>query len=233
MSPKATKKAATENVRIKVEPPLCIKGLTGKDLTNKVARTLTKFPEWVRSYYTGQLRYQKSGTSDKKVEFLEHLLSGEGMENPFFERLQKTVHESSETTSAAWISWKALTRVESTSCIMLGLEQGKMERRLSSKLDHADPETALLPAEEQYEYRYVVQKDTETTTSVHSVARSSHEILGPIVDVMHLQVEALKKMVLKTLKQWNQQRDDYKFRLERYADNATAPQCRTKTLLRL
>ena len=86
MSAKATKKAATENVRIKVER-LCIKGLEGKDLANKVARTLTTYPEWVRSYYTGQLRYQKSGTSDKKVEFLQHILSGAGMDNPFFERV--------------------------------------------------------------------------------------------------------------------------------------------------
>ena len=60
---------------------MCAKGLAGKDLTNKVACTLPKLPEWVRNYYTGTLRYQKSASNDKKVEFLvlTHVYLGRAM----------------------------------------------------------------------------------------------------------------------------------------------------------
>lgn len=128
MAPKGKK--AAHAAKVKTEG-LCIKGVTGKELTNKIARTLPKFPQWVRDYYAGKIRYQKTADSKSKQEFLENLLSGEGMESQFFKRLHETLHETSESTEAEWLSWTAITKVESEAVIKLSLKQHKMERRLS------------------------------------------------------------------------------------------------------
>ena len=115
-------------VKVKSEPG-CIKGYQGKDLSSTIARTLPKYPQWVRGYYMGKIRWQKTETSAAKKEFLENLLSEQGLENAFFKKLHTTLHVKEEETEGQWLSWTALLKVESEAVIKLSLKQKKMERR--------------------------------------------------------------------------------------------------------
>ena len=146
MSPKGSKASgsaacskARGGVPIKKEE-LCVKGLVGKSLTNKVSETLAKedTPKWISDYYKGKLKYQKNASSEEKTEFINHLLEDNIKECTHFKRLQKTIHESSSSEEGRWLSWTKVLQQDSEVVIRLSLKQGKMKKRPSMKLDHDD-----------------------------------------------------------------------------------------------
>eukprot|EP00974_Lingulodinium_polyedra_P044719 4288275-Lingulodinium_polyedra.AAC.1 len=49
------------------------------------------------------------------------------------------------------------------------LAQNKFEKRLRSKLDHASVATKALPGRQQYEYKWVVDKESERLMTVDAI----------------------------------------------------------------
>eukprot|EP00974_Lingulodinium_polyedra_P015913 1545013-Lingulodinium_polyedra.AAC.1 len=49
------------------------------------------------------------------------------------------------------------------------LAQNKLEKRLHSKLDHTSPATKALPERQQYEYKWVTDKEPERLMTVDAI----------------------------------------------------------------
>ena len=62
---------------------LCINGLAGRELANRVHYEMKSAPEWVKKYYEGSVKYSKSDNKQPKTECPTHFLSDEGWSSSF------------------------------------------------------------------------------------------------------------------------------------------------------
>ena len=109
--------------------PVCIGGLSGAALANKVSRKLDALPassKWLVEYYKGKLRYDKSASSKDKTRFIEELLTcTDPASNSYFCTLYKTIHQQSEGEKKKWVTWKYLLSIEDEAVLRLSIQQKK------------------------------------------------------------------------------------------------------------
>ena len=122
-------------------------------LANKINRALQGFPQHIRDFYNGNLKFKKGAAASKTKEFVEALMSGEGMMNPYFKQLERTIHSTNEEKASTWLSWRSVTSVEGESVIALAIVQGRIITRPSEHLDHNDVRTSEIDPKEQLEYK--------------------------------------------------------------------------------
>ncbi len=91
---------------VKKEKQLCVNGMSGKELSNAVNYKITKAPEWIKLYWETKVKYDKSGTSLEKKECVEAIMSDDGWQNPFFQRIRNLNKVDEDTTASTWMSWK-------------------------------------------------------------------------------------------------------------------------------
>ena len=126
MAPKAVK---IKKEKMDKKSEVCIQGLVGKNLAGKVQRTLAKSPPWLRQYYEGKLKYQKSGSSEAKEEFIRKLLACDDVsESDYFAKIYKSIHKEVEGKRSEWSSWKDMITHDSEEVIILGIKQGKIKQ---------------------------------------------------------------------------------------------------------
>ena len=53
---------------------ICVNGLSGKALANKVKQKLDKSPFWLRDYYNGTRKWDKTAISNQKQAFIKELI---------------------------------------------------------------------------------------------------------------------------------------------------------------
>ena len=135
---------------------VCVKGLTGKDLANKVNYKLKQAPEWIRMYWTGKVKYDKSSSSAEKKECIEAILSDKGWDAPFFQRLRSVNKVDEDKTDSTWMSWKKLLENEDEAVAKLMIAQHKILTRNHELLDHNDDATKELPENLRLQYKYAL-----------------------------------------------------------------------------
>ena len=219
MGPKRPGSSSDGKVVVKTEP-LCVKGVSGKALTNKVAAKLTdpEVPAWLRKHYEGKIKWQKSAGSQDKADFIKHLLEDDLADSTYFKRLKKTVHQQEESTQAEWLSWTRVLTMDSKAVIQKSLEQGKMLKRLSKKLNH-DEDLSSIPEDERFEYRYVTEGDAERTFTSDETERGREGTPEEVADKVKELLDKVRKKALMVSKKWQQQHDDIKARLDKHSKN--------------
>ena len=88
---------------------MCVRGLSGRELTNAIYHKKQKLPQWLREYYDGKVKYSKDMTPEQKAEFLDNMLSPEGYESDYFKRLKATIHDDVDKVDHVWQSWAQVT----------------------------------------------------------------------------------------------------------------------------
>ena len=216
-SGKAASKKAAAHIK---EEPLCIKGLTGQSLTNKITNVMSSpdTPDWIRKFYSGKLKYARA-TSQEKNEFLQHLLLDDLNNSPYFKQLRKVVHEQSESSTGEWKSWTEVLTIDSADVIKLGVSQGKILTRPSTQLDHTDPRTQEIAEEHRLQYRYVKDNDMTKTSNVDEVEKGTDQPPPETVDQSSIIFDKIKKTINKTVKTWKDQRADYDGRIDKMIKN--------------
>ena len=151
---------------VKEEPkPLCIMGLEGKDLSNKIEYTLRSTPDYIKQHYEDHLKKAKTGSNPDKQEFIQKLfeLKSKGWKDPYFEKLKKVTTSTSTGSSSAWISWQQVLTKESVATATLMLKQKKLLSRPHADLDHEDEETQELNWHDRNQFKYRTEEEAEKT----------------------------------------------------------------------
>ena len=161
---------------VKEEPtsskPLCIQGLEGKDLTNKLEYTLRSTPNHIKQHYEENLKKAKTSTTQEKQEFIQKLfeLKSKGWKDPYFEKFKKVTTSTSTGSSSAWISWQQVLTKENVATATLMLKQKKLLSRPHADLDHEDEETKELEWFDRHQFKYRIEEGEEKTTTETSAS---------------------------------------------------------------
>ena len=108
---------------------ICVNGVSGKALANKVKRTLDRSPCWLRDYYNGKLKWDKTAKNQRKQEFIKELTNTvDPSKSEFFQELYSTIHMDGSVQKGCWTTWKKMCEHEDEEVLKLSLEQGKSSR---------------------------------------------------------------------------------------------------------
>lgn len=166
MSKMAPKKHQHDNKRqtklaIKKEPGqeqgVCVNGLAGKALTNKINYKLKTGPAWLRKVYDSQFKTVKTSMSGAKLEFVTEMLSDDSGDynSQYFQRIKSTAVSQSVDTGYKWLSYAALAQQEDPALIPIMVRQGKLETRPHAGLNHEDEALKELAPHLLLQYKYV------------------------------------------------------------------------------
>ena len=153
---------------------ICVNGLSGKALANKVKQKLDKSLRWLRDYYNGKLKWDKTASIDKKQEFIKELINCvDPSKSEVFQKLYSTIRPDESGQKGRWTTWKKMCGHEDEEVLKLSLEQGKIIKRLHARLDHRALSTATLKETLRYAYKFVEDYENTTRTTVTRTLRPS------------------------------------------------------------
>lgn len=157
---------------VKVEPVGCVNGMRGKDLANAFGKKLKHCPKDIVKYYETNLKNKKTHTSGAKLEFVKQILTNDDYQSEYYTRLQKTSHSDSESRTRAWLLWAKYSAEEGEAVAKAQVAQGSVEKRPHPKLDPEAESTLELPEWERFQYRHIVEQDSEVAATTNSVEKS-------------------------------------------------------------
>ena len=175
MAGRGTKRGASA---VKQEPkPLCINGLEGNALSNKLEYILRETPKHINEHYDENLKKAKTASNPEKQEFIKKLfeLKSCGWKDPYFEKFKKVTTSTCTGSSSAWISWQQVLQKESLATATLMLKQKKLLSRPHADLDHEDKETQELDWHDRNQFKYRTDKEGEKTV-VETSASAQEEV---------------------------------------------------------
>lgn len=138
---------------------------TPKEDLNRFTWKLRSAPSWVKAYYDENLKYAKAKEGSAKVEFVRQILENDDYNSSFYERMKTVRFTDAAQDHIEWISWTTLTTKEGDQLARAMLAQGTITRRHHPKLKKDDPATLALPEEERYQYHYVSEIETKTSST--------------------------------------------------------------------
>lgn len=181
MASKAASKARAK-ARVKHEQSvlsMCVHGMSGKQLTNRIQYELNKKPGWVRQYYDGHVKYNRNMDAASKKEFVEHLLDDKNFEGDYWRAVKETTHSSTDRTEAEWVSFREMQLHEDPQVLDLMIQQKKILTRPHPDLDHNDPRTAELDWKQRHQFKRKVDKEIEDVTCTKSMRQGNDKAPPP------------------------------------------------------
>ena len=67
--------------------PVCVNGLEGKKLTNAVQYRLGVSPGWLKDFYNGKVKYNRSMSQEEHQEFLTNLLNDKHFDGDYWKAI--------------------------------------------------------------------------------------------------------------------------------------------------
>ena len=104
-------------------------------------------PCWLRDYYTGTLKWDKTASSHKKREFIKELINCvDPSESEVFLKLYSSIHpeHSLNMPKGCCMTWQKMCEHDDEEVLTLLLEQGNIIKRLHAGLDHSALSIATL-----------------------------------------------------------------------------------------
>eukprot|EP00959_Pyramimonas_sp_CCMP1952_P026683 560005-Pyramimonas_sp.AAC.1 len=216
------KKGVVKQEKDSTAGSLCVKGLEGKQLSNAVSYKLKSAPEWIKLYWDNKIKYEKGSRSEEKKNCIEAILSDDGWDNPFFQRIRNLNKVDEDKTEATWMSWKKLLENEDEAVAKLMISQQKILTRPHANLDPDAEETKSLPEQLRFQYKYVVESEKEAientegfhkhTDGLPSESAATEEDSGQNLKVVMASIR-------KARAHWNNNKIDMECRLATFKGN--------------